>query len=236
MVTVLKLLTTLEMLLALKMLTALNPTKGVPILTVPRPTAVGRLLTSLNPTKGMPILTAPHPTAVGRLLTALNPTKGMPILTALHPTAVGRLSVLRSTEDDLNLHSNHHVGATIGRSPSNEKSLCASTSSLNHGHLFAGPSNGSWDQCRVSAVGPAQEWHLNLRPMASHYVLVVARPLEKEGSSLSTPGSAEERDLNSLATFGHAAPAPAPTDSQSPRLHPPHALHVSLVLIQGPRV
>jgi hypothetical protein len=210
MVTVLKLLTTLEMLLALKMLTALNPTKDLPILTAPRPTAVGRLLTSLNPTKGMPILTAPHPTAVGRLLTALNPTKGMPILTAPHPTAVGRLlaalnptkgmpiltaphptavgrlSVLRSTEDDLNLHSNYHVGATICRSPSNEKSLCASTSSLNHGHLFAGPSNGSWDQCRVSAVGPAQEWHLNLRPMASHYVLAAARPLEKEGSSLST--------------------------------------------------
>jgi hypothetical protein len=49
--------------------------------------------------------------------------------------------------------------------------------------------------------------------MASYYVLAAASPLVKEGSSLSTPGSAEERHLNSLVTLGHAAPAPAPADS-----------------------
>src|SRR6266576_459017 len=55
--------------------------------------------------------------------------------------------------------------------------------------------------------------------MASYYVLAAASPLAKDEScpSLSTPGSAEaeERDLNPLATLGHAASAPAPTNWQS---------------------
>ena len=101
-------------------------------------------------------------------------------------------------------------------------------------------------------TGSVEERHLNL---ASHYALAAASPLTKDENctNLSTSGS-NERDLKRLETSGHAAPAPAPTDSQSlttpslaaystclvcssttyPMAHPrPHrrALHVSLVLI-----
>jgi hypothetical protein len=71
----------------------------------------------------------------------------------------------------------------------------------------------------LSTQGSAEERHLSLCPMASYCVQAAASSLAKDEScpSLSTPGSAgaEERHLNPLATLGHAASAPAPTDSQS---------------------
>ena len=67
----------------------------------------------------------------------------------------------------------------------------------------------------LSTPGSPLEKHLNL---AGYYVLAAAGPLAMGEScpSLSTPGSPEERHLNrGLATLGHAASAPVPTDSQS---------------------
>jgi hypothetical protein len=149
-------------------------------------------------------------------------------------------------------------------SPPNDKRCCPS----------ACPLNGSGNQSRLSAFGSAEE---NLCPRASHFVLAAPGPMASHFSlakdescpCLSTPGQAEEKQSNPLATLGHAASAPAPTGSQSlktpesaayspcprPRLpvlsssttypiamqlplaHPHRrALHVSLVLIQEPRV
>jgi hypothetical protein len=107
--------------------------------------------------------------------------------------------------------------------PSDDKSRTSASPSNNpNNHLkrrypSACPSNGSGN---LSALGSAQEGHLNLCPMASRYVRAAAGPLAKSEScpGLSTPlaGSAEERHhLIPLATLGHAASDPDLTGSQS---------------------
>ena len=101
-------------------LTALDPTEGLPMLTVLGLTEDLALLTALDPMEGLPMLTVLGLTEDLALLTALDPT-GMPMLTALDPTKsmafltaepveVGRRSVPGSTGDALNLRSNYHVG------------------------------------------------------------------------------------------------------------------------------
>jgi len=138
--------------------------------------------------------------------------------------------------------------------------------------LAAGPMATDEGWTSLSAPGRAEEKHLNRSPMAGSYVLAAAGPLAMDESCPSTaaPGSSEESYLNrGLATLGHAASAPVPTDGQSlttagsaaispcqcllrsstahpmgsviQLLHPlyllhRHALRVSLVLIQGPRM
>ena len=138
-----------------------------------------------------------------------------PDLTA-EPVEVGRLLVPGSTEDDLNLCPNHLLGATgsmtsetrilisrttpkeissrpsTSRNPSNKKSRCALNPS--HSRLSTIPSNRSRNQSCLLTLGSAEEWHLNLCPMASCYVLAAAGPLAKDESC--PIGSAEECHLN----------------------------------------
>jgi hypothetical protein len=68
-----------------------------------------------------------------------------------------------------------------------------------------------------SSNGPSQDQGRHLNPTVNH--VLAAGPLAKGEScpGLSTPlaGSAEERQLNPLATLGHAASDPALTGSQS---------------------
>jgi hypothetical protein len=115
---------------------------------------------------------------------------------------------------------------TSGPSESSDDKGCTSPSPSNKSnnnlksrYLSASPSNGSGNQRILSALGSAQEAHLNLCPMASRYVLTAAGRLAKSEScpGLSTPlaGSAEEKHLNPLATLGHAASDSALTCSQS---------------------
>jgi hypothetical protein len=84
----------------------------------------------------------------------------------------------------------------------------------------------------LSTPGSAEERHLSL---ASYYVLEAVSLLAKDEScpSLSTPGSAEaeERDLDPLGILGHAAPAPAPTDSRTRSLATPASAACSSCLL-----
>jgi hypothetical protein len=102
-------------------LTALDPTEGLPMLTVLGVTEDLALPTALDPTEGLPMSTVLDLTEDLALLTALDPTAGMPMLTALDPTKsmafltagpveVGRRSVPGSTGDALNLCSNYREG------------------------------------------------------------------------------------------------------------------------------
>jgi len=269
---VLSLLTALD-----PMLMALDPTEGMALLTTLDP-----MLTAVDPTEGMALLTAPDLTEGMPTLTALVPTERMAFSTAPVPTRtdrmaflmaadptagtmeVGRLSVPGSTEDDLKMYPNYHVGAadwsrvTATNSETsklpNSRTTPKETSS--RPTTTRSPSNGSRNQSRLSTLGSPEEslGRLLYHSLASYYVLAALGP----------------EDLNLLATSGHVASAPAPTDSQSlttpgskaysscllrssttypmgsnasvtqlsqSRLHPPHrrAPHVSLVL-KEPRV
>jgi hypothetical protein len=194
-------------------LTAPDPTQGMVSLTVLDP-----ILPILDPMEGMALLTIPGP-----MLTVLDSIEGMALLTALDQTAgpveVGYLLVSGSTEDDLDLCVNYHVGTAgwsrgtatssetsklptsrttpnlkekssgpaMTRSPPDDNDCCALTSasngsSPNRNLLSRIPSNGSRNQGRPPALGSAEERHLNLCPMASYYVPVMAGPLAKDKS------------------------------------------------------
>jgi hypothetical protein len=182
------------------MLTALDPTDGMALLD---PTDPMPMLTVLDPTDAMPRLMALDPLP---MLTALDP---MPMLTALDPTDCKAFLTDRDPAEMmafLNYLNQCLVGAA-------NWSRVAATSSET-------PESPTWsslashlcrDQsCRNQRCGnqrclSAEERNLNLCPMGCH-VLAAASPLAKGEScpSLSTPGSAEERDLDlwSLPTPG----------------------------------
>jgi hypothetical protein len=82
----------------------------------------------------------------------------------------------------------------------------------------------------LPALGSAEEWHLNLCPVVSYYVLAAAGPLAKDESyppSLSAVGSAEEKHLGPLAaTLRHGATAPVPTTAPGSAAYSSCLLHL----------
>jgi hypothetical protein len=215
------------------MLTALDPTEGMPMLA-----ALGRvpMLTDLNPTGSMAFLTA----------TALDPAEGMSMLKILDPTdpipmlmALDPMPMLTTLDPMSTLTALDPIPMLMALDPTDCMAFLTAPD----------PTAGLVEVGRRSV--PGQERDLNLCPMGCH-VLAPASPLAKGEScpSLSTPGSAEEwhlnlrpslltpcsaeadseqRDLDPLATLGHAASAPAPTDSQS-RTTPGSAAYSSCLL------
>jgi hypothetical protein len=97
----------------------------------------------------------------------------------------------------------------------------------------------------LSALGSAEERYLNLCPEELHLNLCpiaatlghAASAAPTDSQSLTTPGSAACSSCLLRSPTMHPMGSNAP-GTQLPRLHPPHrrALHVSLVLIQEPRV
>src|SRR6267154_5321694 len=195
------------------MLTAVEPTEGMALLTALDPREDMSMLTAPDLAEGTPMLTALDPMECMVFLTASDPTEGIPVAswTTPDPTAgpveVDRLSVLGSTGDGLNRSplANHHVRATRTspetletriptsrttpketssrpttiRCLSNDKSYCPSAVHTNLSCM----STSSLNHSRLSALGSAEEWHLNLCPSYySYYVLGGAGPLEKDGS------------------------------------------------------
>jgi hypothetical protein len=195
-------------------LTALHPThptEGLALLTAPDPTESVPPLAALNPAVSVALLCDPPDLTEA----VLNPTESMamaaPDLTAW-ALNVGRLSV-DPTEDDYKIYPNYHVGevdwsrVTVTSCPT---SNIPTNRRTNDSETLAGLASNS-------SNGPSQDQGRHLNPTVNH--VLAAGPLAKGEScpGLSTPlaGSAEERQLNPLATLGHAASDPALTGSQS---------------------
>jgi hypothetical protein len=213
------------------MLTALDPTEGMPMLA-----ALGRvpMLTDLNPTGSMAFLTATalDPAEGMSMLKILDPTDPMPMLMALDP-----MPMLTTLDPMSTLTALDPIPMLMALDPTDCMAFLTVPDPAERMAFLTAPdpTAGLVEVGRRSV--PGQERDLNLCPMGCH-VLAPASPLAKGEScpSLSTPGSAEEwhlnlrpslltpcsaeadseqRDLDPLATLGHAASAPAPTDSQS---------------------
>jgi hypothetical protein len=257
-------------------LTALDPTDGMAFLTAPdpsHPTGGMALLTTPDPTAGpVEVGRLSVPGSEGDLNLCSNDhveTADWRRVTAMSSeTSETRKPTSRTTPKEIYSRRSDDKSYCASASPSNLSCIstcwlnhsrvsaktsnlsCISTCSLNHSRASTILSNRSRNLRRLSALGSAEERHLNLCSMASYYGLAAAGPLAKDEScplgpaeerhlylcpmasypvlaaasplakddscpSLSTSGSNEERYLNLLATLGHAASAPAPTDSQS---------------------
>lgn len=210
----LKLLTTPKMSPVLKTLTALNLREGMP------------MLTALILAKGMPILTAPDPTAVDRLSalgsTVTTPSRSWETSENRIPTSrtmMPKEVVSRPSDDKvpLNLSRNLSRVSILGSDEELHSNQCPMASYCLL--AAAGPSPKGESLPHLSAPGSAEEGHLNLYPMVNYHMLAVATALGKDescpGRCRSSSGSSEERHLNLLATLGHVASAPVPTDSLS---------------------
>ena len=160
------------------MLTALDPTDGMAFLTTPGPTKVPRTVFLTTPdSKAGPVEgcrpSVPGSTGDGLNLCPIGAADSVLVTATGSETSETRIPTSRTTQKDLSSRlktsqNPPHEGCRCSTtSPTNRSCIPTSLSSLNHSCL--------------SALGSAEEWHLNLCPMASYDVPAAA----------ASPGSAE---------------------------------------------